>query len=179
MSAFKPLLGGGAGACVVLALAGCGSNKKAATTAATSSLAAPTTTTTGTSPQPVKPNKVTSVTYRVNLAGAHGTPAGAPNGSGLAVIRVRSINPFIGELCWRFSALKNVTAPTGARIYPSPTGTTTGVGTTLGFPGRGFMSSGCLPEAPSFLALLEDHPRGFDISVDSAQFPRGAARGQI
>jgi hypothetical protein len=175
MSALKALGEVGAGACVVLALAGCGGNKKAATTAATSSVAPPATRTVGT-PPPVKSIKVKSVTYKVNLAGASGSPAGAPNGSGLAVITVSGINAFLGELCWKFSQLKNVTAPTMARIYSVPTGTSAGVGITLG---GGYKSTSCLPEASSFLALLEDHPQGFDVSIDNAQFPNGAVRGQI
>src|SRR5271155_1230813 len=84
-------------ALVVLALAGCGSTKQAATTAATTPSGAP---------PPAK-----SASYTVTLAGYKG---GSPSGSGHAFI---SINASTDELCWTFSALQNVTAPTVIRIF--------------------------------------------------------------
>jgi CHRD domain len=150
-------------AAVVLAVAGCGSTKKAATTAATSSTAAPTTTT-SVAPPPVK-----LLTYSVNLTGAGGATAGARNGSGLAII---SLNPSSGELCWKFSQLSNVTAPTKARIYHNHPGTPN---TREGFPlGLTYEPSGCIVGPPSLLKPLQAHPQSFYLSVETAQFPRGA-----
>jgi hypothetical protein len=146
---------------IVLALAGCGSTNKAATTAVTSSSlpsrAAET-------PQPVKP-----VTFRVKL-GANGTPAGAPSGSGLAVI---TIDIFHGQLCWKFSQVKNVTAPTQARVFRSFPG-------DPGLPlGRAYRPSGCVLEPRVLLELLGAHPHGFYVGIDSTQFRAGAVRGRL
>src|SRR5271168_4964429 len=90
-------------AIVALAFAGCGSTtNQAATTSATSS-----------APPPAPPS-----VFHVQLAGYKG---GSPNGSALAVI---NINPPRGEFCWMFSQLKNVPAPTVARVYQNFPGAT-------------------------------------------------------
>jgi hypothetical protein len=157
-------------AVVVSAFAGCGSTKTVVAT--TPGLHPPA----GFSPY-IPPPK--SVTYSISLSGAGGVsgtypaPAGAPNGSGLAVI---SVNAPRGELCWQFSQLKNVTAPTVARIYRLAGPTTWRYGYELGRP---FKSSGCLPENSGFLGFLGAKPQQLWVSIQTAQFPGGAVRGQV
>jgi hypothetical protein len=156
-------------AVVVLAFAGCGSTKTVATKAGPNVPAG----------FPAYPPPPISVTYSISLSGASGVsgtypaPAGAPNGSGLAVI---SINAATRELCWQFSQLKNVTAPTVARIYRLAGPTTWRYGYTLGRP---FKSSGCLPENWIILGFLGAKPQQFWVSIHTAQFPGGAVRGQV
>jgi hypothetical protein len=158
-------------AVVVLALAGCGSTKNASTTAATGSTPPASVST----PSEAHP-PVTSATYVVNLAGFAG---GSPNGSGLAVI---SINPSRGELCWKFSRLKNVTAPTVARIYRNWVGAT-GRGGSTGrggyLLGRAYESSGCVPEESVVLGLIEAKPQVFYVNIHTARFRNGAVRGPL
>lgn len=163
-------------AVAVFAFAGC-SSKKLETTAAkkveTSPAASPPT---GFSPYPPPPK---SVTYSISLSAASGVsgtypaPAGAPKGSGLAVI---SINAPRLELCWQFSQLKNVTAPTVARIYRLAGPTTWRYGYKLG---GTFKPSGCLHENWIFLGFLGAKPQQFYVSIHTAQFPGGAVRGQL
>ena len=150
-------------AVVVLAFAGCGGTNKAATTAATSPL--PPNVTVYKPPPPLK-----SATYSTNLAGFKG---GALHGSGLAVI---SINASSKELCWKFSQLMNVTAPTVARIFRNFRGASGKHGIPLGSP---YKSSGCVPEAAIVLSELLAHPNRFYVAIHDAQFPDGAVHGQL
>jgi len=156
-----------------LALAGCGSTKKSSSTssAGTSSTSAtlPPGATVLTSPPPAaKPR-----TYRVKLSGAAEVPVGAPNGSGIAVISIRSG----GELCWTFSALKNVTAPTASHIHHGVAGTSGPVVIPLG---GAFKTAGCVNGvAPQLLALIEANPQRFYVNIHNAKYPGGAVRAQL
>ena len=147
-------------------LGGCGSTKTTTTTAKTAP-AVPGATEIGTPPA------VKSATYRAILAGGTGSPAGAPQGFGIAVISVKAPS---GELCWEFSKLKHVASPTAARIYRSLAG---GPPLTPGVPlGSSYKTSGCVHEPAVFLGLLGAHPQNFYVAIDNAQFPKGAVRGR-
>jgi|GEM_PF-6669809 len=155
----------------LLLLAGCGSSKTAGTTSSTQASAShanvPGATEIGTPPA------VKSVTYRFNLSGANGSPKGAPSASDLATL---SINARTLELCWQFAQPKNVASPTRVRIYRSLAGGPgVGAGVTLASP---YKSAGCVHEPAVFLGLLGKAPGNFFLSIDNAQFPRGAVRGR-
>src|SRR5690348_3049935 len=98
-----------------LALASCGSSNNATTTTATTAAKAPPAGATeiGT-PPPVK-----SASYTIALSGATGQPAGAPGASARGVVQIKASSD---QLCWQFTGLKNVAAPTRARIYRSLAG---------------------------------------------------------
>ncbi|HEX4187805.1 MAG TPA: CHRD domain-containing protein [Solirubrobacteraceae bacterium] len=152
-------------ALALIVLGGCGSTKSTTTT--TTTHLAPGATEIGT-PPPVK-----SATYRVALAGSTGAPPGAPNGSALAIVTVKAPTH---ELCWEFSNLKNVSAPTAARIYRSLAGgPPPGSGVPLGSP---YKPSGCRAEPAVFLGLLGSHPQNFYLAIDNAGYPKGAVRGR-
>jgi hypothetical protein len=154
---------------VVVAAAGCGGTNKAATTAVTSPGTAATSTNAG------PPEKL--LTYKAHLTGSNGGHAGAPNASGLVVV---TLEPRRGELCWTFSQLTNVTAPTKARLYHKHRGTAT-IPEGLPLNILRFEPSGCLVGSPIVLGLLRANPHRFYISILNAQFPRGdgAVRGQL
>jgi hypothetical protein len=155
-------------AIVGLAFAGCGSTKKAATTPATSATLPPGATGIA-HPPPVK-----SVTYRVKLAGANEVPAGAPTGSGVAVISIKASS---GEVCWTFSQLKNVTAPKEAHIHRGLAGTSGNVVIALG---GAYKASGCVPGTPRpLLGLIGANPQRFYVNIHNAKYPGGAVRGQL
>jgi len=156
-------------AIVGLAFAGCGSTNKAATTAPATSATLPPGATGIAAPPPVK-----SVTFSVKLAGANEVPAGAPTGSGVAVI---SIKASTGELCWTFSQLKNVTAPTEAHIHRGLASTSGNIVIPLG---GAYKASGCVPGAPRpLLGLIGANPQQFYVNIHNAQYPGGAVRGQL
>ena len=160
---------------LALACAGCGK----AATSATSNTA---TTATATIPQPAQQLKyapVRSASYTVVLsgsggvAGADGAPPGAPNASGLAVI---SINAPKRRLCWKFSQLQNVKAPTLARVYYRAAGLASWRG---GFRlGRTYKPSGCIP-LPEGTQSVEYGPQEWWVSIHTAHYPGGAVRGQV
>lgn len=156
-------------AVAVLALAGCGGTLGTPTTAGRIS----------SGPQPIKYARVRSATYTANLSGTNGTSGenaaqpGAPNGSGFAVI---SVNAPKRKLCWKFSRLKNVTAPTQARMYFREAGLDSWkLGQRLG---RVYKSSGCIP-TPAGTKSLEYGPQQWWVAIHSAHFPGGAVRGQL
>jgi hypothetical protein len=111
--------------------------------------------------QPLPP--ASAATYSVNLAGfLHG----APNGSGLAVI---SINPSNDSICWRFSSLKNVAAPTVARVFRNFRGAL----------GPTYTASGCVHEKALVIQVISARPKEFWVNIHSARFPFGAVRGPL
>jgi hypothetical protein len=150
-------------AIVVLALSGCGGAGKPASSAATGP-----TPPSVTPPQQLPPAKAAS--YNVTLAGF---TEGSPNGSGHALI---TINAATDELCWQFSQLKNVTAPTVARIYRSYPGSSGRYGLPLG---SHYKSSGCVHETSRTLRTVEANPGVIYLSIHDAQFPDGAVRGPL
>ena len=122
------------------------------------------------------PPHVVAATYNVNLLSAPGPgrePAGEPGGSGLAVI---TIDPATNEFCWSFSGLKNVTAPTDARLYPYEPGELGREGLRLG---AVYKPSGCIGLLPQELVPIERRPPLWVISIHTARFPAGAVRGRI
>jgi hypothetical protein len=150
-----------------LASAGCGSTTKSASTPEIPGVKRY---------KPLPPPK--SVTYTASLSGASGissprAPAGAPHASGLAFISVKA--PTL-ELCWSFSQLKNVPAPTKAFIYRAASLEAWRYGFRLG---NTYKASGCLPENRIFLTLLGIKPEQFYVSIRNARFPLGAVRGQF
>lgn len=151
-------------AVVVLAFAGCGSTKNAATTTAATI-----------SSLPPGERPIQAATYTAKLAGfprGVGLRGGAPNGSGLAVITISPRR----ELCWKFSQLRNVTAPTVARIFRSFPGGSGLNGLPLG---HAYKSSGCVrvPAKTALLGLLEANPQEWYVSIHTVRFPGGAVRG--
>ncbi len=157
---------------LALALAGCGkSSTSASTPTATTRPAAK-----GRSRLIPEVLPVKSVTYEVPLSGGPGAdlaPAGARNASGIAVI---SVNAATNELCWKFSQLQNVTAPTVARVYRSEPLSSGRYGFELG---HKFTLSGCRPENTIFLGLLGAHPERFYVSIHNAHYPAGIVRAQL
>jgi len=158
------------GIVAVLAVAGCGSStKKAIVLTGTRSSAGP----------ELKYPPVRSASYTVSLSGANGVsgplgaPPGAPNGSGLAVI---SVDAPKRRLCWKFSQLENVPAPTVARVYYRPAGRFAWMfGLRLG---RAYKASGCIP-TPEGTQSIEYSPQDWWVSIHNAEFRGGAVRGQL
>ncbi len=151
-------------ALAALALAGCGGATKTVTTATIPGV---------TAYKPPPPAK--AATYTVTLAGTrlHGSPRGAPGGSGFAVL---TIDPASGQLCWSFSRLTGITAPRIARFYQGFVGATGMHGHPLG---ETYKPSGCTPLRPLVLSVIEAHPERFYVAIFNAEYPEGAVRGQL
>ena len=160
-------------AMVTLALAGCGSSTQGTTSTAAQVLHRP-------HPEPRKPLESNAYEAQlsgdVGVTGIDGAPPGAPNATGLVAITVDAPT---NQICWRFSQLKNMSAPTAVRLYRR----TAGAGSwRFGFAlGNRYTSSGCAP-VPKSLALLralEEDPQQWYVTIHSSRFPGGAVRAQL
>jgi hypothetical protein len=152
------------------ALTGCGSSKQTTSgaTASTATGPPPGAVTISHPPPPAKPR-----TYRVKLIGSNEVPAGAPAGSALAAISIKAK----GEVCWEFSALKGVVAPSAAHIHHGASGISGPIVIPLG---GAYKPSGCATgAAPQLLALIEANPQRFYVNIHNAKYPGGAVRAQL
>jgi hypothetical protein len=146
---------------VVLAAAlgaiGCGSSNKSISSNSATSAYAPTAPTTPTAPVHIK-----SLNFHVRLAGSNEVPTGAPNGSGIAVINFR---PRTNQVCWKFSALNEVTNPTAGPVviaFAPP-----------------YRSAGCVGGPPPLLARIAANPQRYYVNIHNAKYPSGVVRAQL
>lgn len=144
-----------------LALAACGGATKTVPTQSTgpkSSIPA------------VIPPPVAAV-YTATLAPYNGGAA-----SGSAVVQI-GINPSTDELCWQFTELQGITAPTNARLYRTyPGAPTTAAGFHLG---HTYQPKGCIKLPRETLGLLELKPHPWIVNIHDAQHPEGAVQGAL
>jgi hypothetical protein len=145
---------------VMIAVAGCGGGSSSAS----SSKAAPT----------VAKSRGSVRIYRVPLAGAAETPAGAPKGSGDSVIA------FHGStlVCWRFAHLHGFTNATFAHIHIGGKGRSGRIVVPLST-GPALRHQGCVAVATSLVKAIEHKPLGYYVNIHSAKYPGGAVRGQL
>jgi hypothetical protein len=148
-------------AVVGLAFAGCGSAKKTATTAVPPPTQRRVTT-------PVPPHK--SATYHAKLGPIR---AGGAKRSGRAVISIFADSV---ELCWEFTQVKNVRAPTQAAIVGElPIGV---ISSPLSH-GEGYEASGCREEPPRLLGLIEANPHKLYVVIFNGKHPEAGVRGRL
>jgi hypothetical protein len=114
--------------------------------------------------------------FTTTLFGTNEVSAGDPDAMGTATVRV---NPGQGTVCYSWSVSDAATPIFAAHIHHAvagvagpvvvplpPTGPSTGSGCTSGV-------SRCLA-----IAIIE-HPSEYYVNVQNAEFPAGAARGQL
>jgi CHRD domain len=150
-------------AVTALAFAGCGSSSSSSSTKSTA---------TPTAPQASNAT-VKARTYTVSMKGANEVPKGAQNGSATAVITVKTSK----QVCWKFTNLKNVTAPKVAHIHKGPAGAAGNIVIPLG---TAYKASGCVPNAnATLLSQIESTPKGFYVNIHNVKYPGGVVRGQL
>jgi hypothetical protein len=155
----------------VLGAIGCGSSKKSTSSSSAanpSSAYAPTAPVTPTAPVHIK-----SLTFHLRLAGSNEVPKGAPNGSGIAVINFR---PRTNQVCWKFSALNEVTNPTAAHIHEAAAGISGPVVIAFAPPYR---PAGCVVGPPPLLARIAANPQRYYVNIHNAKYPSGVVRAQL
>jgi hypothetical protein len=111
----------------------------------------------------------------VKLTGKAETPAGAPSGSGIAVI---SLSGKKLQACWRFVLLKGFTKPTFAHIHMGPAGTSGNVVIPLST-GATFLTKGCATTTAALIKAIEANPHGYYVNIHNAKYPGGAVRAQL
>jgi hypothetical protein len=129
----------------------------------------------GTSPSAAAPAKAVlgfTGPFHALLSGANEVPPADPDAVGGATV---TINTTTNEICYDL-VISNTTTPTMAHIHEGAAGTNGPVVVPLDTPTNG-QSDGCVTDtdAPAIAA----NPAGYYVNVHTADFPNGAARGQL
>ena len=114
--------------------------------------------------------------FSTTLTGAAEVPAGDPDATGTATVWV---NPGTGTVCYSWSVSNAATPILAAHIHHAPAGVAGPVVVPL--PPTGPSSgSGCTTGVDRSLALdIIRHPWDYYVNTHNAEFPAGAARGQL
>jgi hypothetical protein len=113
----------------------------------------------------------------INLTGAEEVPGpGDEDAAGIAVVYLRTDS---NEVCVDIS-VQNITLPaTAAHIHQAPDGQSGPPVVTLTAPGADGLSSTCETVEATLMQELINNPQNFYVNVHNADFPDGAARGQL
>ena len=112
---------------------------------------------------------------QTELTGAAEVPGpGADKGMGEATL---SFDSDKNQVCYTLHAM-GADAPTMAHIHKGAASVAGGVVVGLTAPADG-KSQGCAPLAADVLADIIAHPADYYVNVHTAQFPKGAIRGQL
>jgi uncharacterized protein YceK len=159
-------------AVTALAFAGCGSSSSSTSSTKSSSSPSTAATTTPSSSTTSTNAAVKARVYTVSMKGSNEVPKGAPNGSATAVITIKTSK----QVCWRFTNLKNVTAPKVDHIHQGPAGAAGNIVIPLG---TAYKASGCVPASATLLSQIESKPSGFYVNIHNVAYPQGVVRGQL
>lgn len=151
-----------------LGVAACGSSSK--TSAPTPSTPASASTSSTTSS-----GAVASRTYSVKMTGSVETPAGAPHGTGDAVVTIRAKT---SQVCWTFTNLAGFTHPAAAHIHHGAAGVAGPIVVPLST-GAHFLTKGCVHASASLIQAIEKAPSAYYVNVHSKSYPDGAVRAQL
>jgi CHRD domain len=168
-------------AVVVIGVVGCGSSSSSsssstsASTPASTTASTPASTGTTTNPAAAAVKKAVSQTYAVKMTGAAETPAGAPGGTAKAVV---TLSTKTGKVCWTFTSLSGVSAPTAAHIHLGGAGTAGNIVLPLST-GTTFLTKGCVPASATLIGAIAANPHGYYVNIHNMQYPGGAVRAQL
>ena len=114
--------------------------------------------------------------FTTTLAGAAEVPTGDPDATGTATVWV---NPGQGTVCYSWSVTGAATPIVAAHIHHATAGVAGPVVVPL--PPTGVSSgSGCVTGVDRSLAQdIIQHPWDYYVNTHNAEFPTGAARGQL
>lgn len=144
----------------VLGIAGCGGSSSSASSPKPAPSA-----TKGTRPARI---------YHLTLTGKAETPAGAPTGTGAAVIAIHGSS----TVCWRFAHLHGFTKATFAHIHLGAPGKAGNVVVPLST-GPALHHQGCVAVNATLIKAIERNPRGYYVNIHSIKYPGGAVRAQL
>lgn len=114
--------------------------------------------------------------FSTTLSGPNEVPAGDPDATGTATVWV---NPGTGTVCYSWSVSNAATPILAAHIHRAPAGVAGPVVVPL--PPTGPSSGqGCTTGVDRGLAQdIIQHPWNYYVNTHNAEFPAGAARGQL
>ena len=114
--------------------------------------------------------------FTTTLEGENEIPTGDLDATGTAKV---TLNRGTGEVCWDIS-VANMTLPaTAAHIHPGAAGVVMDPIITLGAPGADGTSTGCTTADRALVKEIAKNPADYYVNVHNADFPPGAARGQL
>ena len=114
--------------------------------------------------------------FTTTLRGTSEVPAGDPDAVGTATVWV---NPGTGTVCYSWSVSNAATPIFAAHIHHAVAGVAGGVVVPLP-PTSASAGKGCTTGVSRSLALdIVRHPSDYYVNVHNAEFPTGAARGQL
>ena len=115
--------------------------------------------------------------FTTTLTGAAEVPAGDPDGSGTASLR---LNYGQGEVCFEISYSGISLPATAAHIHEAPVGVPGPVVIPLfTTPDADGFVSDCVSADPEEIKEIIQHPEEYYVNVHNAEFPAGAVRGQL
>jgi Tol biopolymer transport system component len=125
-------------------------------------------------PLPVR----TSATLKAILLGSNEIP-GPGDPDGIARARI-TVDAAAGTLCYALVTGRVTLPATGAHVLRGSAGAAGAVVATLGAPGADGTSKGCVTGVPrALLSRIATTPTDFSVSIETADYPQGAVRGQL
>lgn len=119
------------------------------------------------------PAMAASITLTASLKGANETAGGSQEGSGAFKVEADGET---GDFCYTLSAAK-IGTPTMAHLHSGAAGSDGDVVVPLAVTGGD--SDECIAMEPAKLKPILADPASFYINVHTAEFPKGAIRGQL
>jgi hypothetical protein len=122
------------------------------------------------------PAAADQVQFTTTLVGANEVPGpGDPNGTGTSTITVDTGH---AQVCFQLTASGFSSTPTAAHIHHGEAGVAGSVVVPLAPPADG-TSSGCVSVDPDLAMGFVNCPDCYYVNIHTADFPDGAARGQL
>ena len=110
---------------------------------------------------------------QANMIGSEEVPGpGDPDGKGIAKI---TLDDVANTVCWNITYTL-IDKPTAAHIHTGPRGVAGPPTVTLDIV-KG--NTGCVGVDPTVIAQIRDNPAGYYVNVHTANYPKGAIRGQL
>jgi len=116
-----------------------------------------------------------SAKYVVKMTGRAETPAGAPDGVGVAII---ALHDSVNKVCWRFSHLHGFVSATYAHIHHGAKGKPGPIVIPLSTASK-LHHGGCVTASATLLAAIAKDPSAYYVNIHSAKYPQGAVRAQL
>jgi hypothetical protein len=110
---------------------------------------------------------------KANMIGSEETPPAAPQGKGIANI---TIDDAANTVCYQLT-YTGISKPTAAHIHTGAKGVAGPVAVDFNYIKNG--DKGCVPADPTVIAQIRDDPGGHYVNVHTAEYPKGAIRGQL
>jgi CHRD domain len=114
--------------------------------------------------------------FQAQMTGANETPAGDPDGTGAALIR---LDPNDGLVCFELT-VSGIDPAVAAHIHHAPAGQSGQIVVGLVAPAQATgESKGCVQADPTLIQDISANPSQYYVNVHNPAFPAGAVRGQL